>query len=94
MTEQEYKKGLFKGFWTVLNCNRKLRNRRPNERRTNVTPAQKVLHSIGILAWNVPLAQMGQMQFPSSHLAPREVLQSRAGIIKAMEKQQKRQQVI
>lgn len=29
-----------------------MRNRRPKERRTNVTPAQKVSHSLGILAWN------------------------------------------
>lgn len=45
-----------------------MRYRRPKERRTNVTSAQKVSQSLGILPWNVPLAQMGQVPFPSSHL--------------------------
>lgn len=36
-----------------------------------IVSAQKVSHGLGILAWNVPFAQTGQMQFPSSDLAPK-----------------------
>lgn len=45
-----------------------MRYRRPKERRTTVASAQKVSQSLGILPWNVPLAQRGQVPFPSSHL--------------------------
>lgn len=37
-------------------------------RRTTVASAQKVSQSLGLLPWNAPLAQMGQVPFPSSHL--------------------------
>ena len=96
MTEQEYKKecnGLVRpGFWTVLNCNRKMRQRGSKERRINVASAQKVSHSLGIPAWNVPPAQKGRCSSQTPNQPQGEESRSSWGSKKAMGKQQKWQQ--